>query len=451
MAGDRTADKDSSGDEVQRLRQRVRELELAVTNASQDLYGDELYRRILSASQDCVKVLNLDGSLALMSENGQQVTEIDDIGPLIGRPWETMWPEAYHPVLRDAVTKAGHGQVVRFSGFCPTAKGTPKWWDVSVSPVMSRLGAPECLLAVSRDITERVVAEKALDALNRVLNARDAHSGTTTETRTAAANQNESSEPKLERAARLVAQEALLQAQKMDVLGRLTAGIAHDFNNILASVCGGLEIIRLRAGDDERLLRPADLAFRAAERGTALIRRMMAFSRSSDDLMEIELATAVNELQGILDHAMAAHHAVDVDLAPTCWVRINASQFDNALLNLCINARDAMPDGGNVTVETRDVHLDAADLEDQPERKPGLYALLTVGDTGVGMAPETIESIFEPFYTTKPLGKGTGLGLAQVYAFVSGAGGFIRVESNVGHGSKFCLYLPAAEQPAPEA
>ena len=448
--------------EIDRLRARNRELEVAAANAEHFRYSEEMYRRIMEASQDCVKILDLDGTLILMSANGQRIREIDNIVPLIGKHWTSFWPAEAADAINDAVAAAGTGKVARFSAFCPTAKGTPKHWDVTVSPILNAAGRPERLLTVSRDISESVAAEAAVTTLNRALAQHIASQGDgllaagrlsalTNEVadaamvrRTAEAAQvGAETKLALEAAARLLAQQTLRQSQKMEVMGQLTGGIAHDFNNIISVIVGRIEMLERLAAENSKLLEHVEVINRAAARAEKLVARLMSFARQDDaELVEVDLSVAVNGLADLLHHARGGRANLVVETAPTCPVVINPSELDNALLNLCVNARDAMPEGGTITVRTHEVELSETDLHDHPDQPPGRYAIVTLSDTGQGMSPEIAARIFEPFFTTKTDGRGTGLGLAQVYSCVSAAKGFIGLETAEGAGTTFNLYFP---------
>ncbi|MES3098743.1 hybrid sensor histidine kinase/response regulator [Sphingomonas faeni] len=240
-------------------------------------------------------------------------------------------------------------------------------------------------------------------------------------------------------------EEALRQSQKMEAVGQLTGGIAHDFNNLLTAVTGGLEMLglRLHAGEYDKLDRYITMAQTGANRAAALTQRLLAFSRrqtlaptpTNADLL-------IAGMEDIIDRTLGPEIEVKVEATAGLWpVLVDAPQLENALLNLCINARDAMPDGGRLTIETSNKHLDAraATGQDLPE---GEYVSLCVTDTGTGMSPEIIERVFDPFFTTKPIGQGTGLGLSMIYGFVRQSGGQVRIYSEVGHGTTMCLYLP---------
>lgn len=242
------------------------------------------------------------------------------------------------------------------------------------------------------------------------------------------------------------AQDALRQSQKMEAVGQLTGGIAHDFNNLLAGISGSLELLQKRIGEGrlggvERYITAAQ---GAAERAAALTQRLLAFSRRQTlDPKAIDVNRLISGMEDLIRRSAGPTVKVAFVEADDVWAtRIDPSQLENALLNLCINSRDAMmPDGGQLTIETANNTLDdnaAAEL-DLP---PGQYVSLSVTDTGTGMSPEIIAQAFDPFFTTKPLGQGTGLGLSMIHGFVRQSGGQVRLRSEVGKGTIFCLYLP---------
>jgi PAS domain S-box-containing protein len=244
-------------------------------------------------------------------------------------------------------------------------------------------------------------------------------------------------------------EEALRQSQKMEAIGQLTAGIAHDFNNMLTGVIGSLDIIRRRMADGrtDSLDRFMDAATTSAQRAAALTHRLLAFSRrQSLDTRPL----AVNELVGSLEDLLARSIGEGVRLAMQLGdnlpvAKADANQLESALLNLAINARDAMPAGGTLTVETGVADLDARYASRHEGLKPGRYVMVAVTDTGVGMPPEVLAKAYDPFFTTKPAGEGTGLGLSMVHGFVNQTGGHVRIHSQPGRGTSVKLYLPVAE------
>ena len=242
----------------------------------------------------------------------------------------------------------------------------------------------------------------------------------------------------------------LRQAQKMESVGRLTGGLAHDFNNLLTAVIGSLDLVRRRPGD----LGPRNLQFIAnalegAQRAAALTSRLLAFSRQQPlEPVTVDANALVSSTLGLLRSTLGEHVEVETRLAPDLWpTLVDPNQLENAIVNLAVNARDAMPEGGCITITTENAVADG----DVAEMAPGAYVLVAVADTGSGMPPEVVAQIFEPFFTTKPVGKGTGLGLSQVYGFVKQSGGHVSVDTRPGRGSTLKLYLPRAAANAESA
>jgi signal transduction histidine kinase len=249
-----------------------------------------------------------------------------------------------------------------------------------------------------------------------------------------------------ERTAELTqAHEALRQAQKMEAVGQLTGGIAHDFNNLLAGISGSLEAIerRLAQGRLDGLDRFLKGAQSSSQRAAALTQRLLAFARRQTlDPRPTDVNRLVIGMEELIRRTVGPDIDVKVEGTADLWLtRVDAAQLESALLNLAINARDAMPDGGHLTIRTANTCLDGRTAAER-ELAPGTYLSLCVTDTGTGMPKEIVERIFDPFFTTKPLGKGTGLGLSMVHGFVRQSGGQVRVNSEVGQGTTICLYLP---------
>jgi len=248
------------------------------------------------------------------------------------------------------------------------------------------------------------------------------------------------------------AQEALRQSQKMEAIGQLTGGIAHDFNNLLTGIIGSLDIVRTRIAADrlEEIPRFMDAATAAAQRAGALTHRLLAFARrQSLDMRPNEINRLVANMEDLLNRTLGEHVELKCSLAPDLWPAFtDANQLESAVLNLAINARHAMPDGGRLTIETTNVHLDAAYTAGQDDVDAGDYVVIGVSDTGFGMPAEVVAKAINPFFTTKPVGEGTGLGLSMVYGFVKQTRGHLRIYSEVGRGTTVKLYLPRALQDA---
>lgn len=291
-------------------------------------------------------------------------------------------------------------------------------------------GTPLSFPGVLLDVEERRAVEQerdraaaALRALNETLEQRVA-----------------------ERTAELMqAEEQLRQSQKMEAVGQLTGGLAHDFNNLLAGISGSLELMntRISQGRFEDIDKYMVAAQGAARRAAALTHRLLAFSRRQTLAPKAtNVNTLISGMLELIQRTVGPSVKVETVYIPGLWpTLVDASQLENALLNLCINARDAMPEGGRITIETGNRWIDrhAARQHDMPE---GQYLSLCVSDTGTGMPPEVVAKAFAPFFTTKPLGQGTGLGLSMIYGFAKQSGGQVRIQSKVGEGTTVCLYMP---------
>jgi len=246
-------------------------------------------------------------------------------------------------------------------------------------------------------------------------------------------------------AALMATEENLRHAQKMEAVGQLTGGIAHDFNNLLTGISGSLELMRIRLdqGRSGGIDRYLDAAQGAARRAAALVHRLLAFSRRQTlDPKPTDVNRLIAGMEELIRRTIGPTIQLEVVGAIGLWpTMIDAGQLENALLNLCINARDAMPFGGRITVETANKWIDERTGKER-DLPQGQYLSLCVTDTGTGMTPEVIAQAFEPFFTTKPLGEGTGLGLSMIHGFTRQSGGQVRIYSEVGQGSTICLYLP---------
>ncbi len=246
-------------------------------------------------------------------------------------------------------------------------------------------------------------------------------------------------------AAHAVTEEQLRQAQKMEAVGQLTGGLAHDFNNLLTGIAGALEFIRKRVeqGRSGEVGRYIEMATTSAGRAAALTHRLLAFSRRQTlDPKPTNVDRLISGMVDLVRRTVGPGISINVVTGPNAWAAlVDPNQLENALLNLCINARDAMPGGGQLTIETENCWIDrrnaiARDFEAGP------YLKLSVRDTGIGMSPDVVARAFDPFFTTKPLGQGTGLGLSMIYGFAKQSGGQVRIHSQPGQGTTVTLYLP---------
>lgn len=358
---------------------------------------DQLWR----LSEDMLARADYQGRMSAVNPAWTQVlgwTEAE----LLTNPYADIIHPDDIPATEEALIEMGRtGQPTRFENRILTKLGTwtPVGW--TVSPEADSLN----FIAVGRDLTDYKAREAELAD----------------------------------------AQELLRQSQKMEAVGQLTGGLAHDFNNILAGIGGSLEMISVRLaqgrlGDLDRYITGASAA---TKRAAGLTQRLLAFSRRQTLAPKpTNLNSLVNGLLELIHRSVGPGIHVETAGAAGLWTTfVDAIQLENALLNLCINARDAMPDGGRLTIETGNRWMDqraarARGLE------PGQYVSLCVSDTGTGMAPDVIARAFDPFYTTKPIGQGTGLGLSMVYGFAGQSGGAVRIYSELGKGTMICIYLP---------
>lgn len=240
--------------------------------------------------------------------------------------------------------------------------------------------------------------------------------------------------------------ERLRQAQKLEAVGQLTGGVAHDFNNLLTVILGNAELLTEQLTDQQQLRMLAEMTATAAERGAELTNRLLAFSRRQPlDPQNVNINKLIQSMDSLLRRTLPESIDIETVYAGGLWLsEVDPGQLEGALLNLAINARDAMPDGGKLTIETGNALLDQAYADGHDEVVAGQYVMVTVSDTGTGMTPEIVSKAFEPFFTTKQIGKGSGLGLSMVFGFAKQSGGHVKIYSEVNEGSTVKLYLPRA-------
>ena len=242
------------------------------------------------------------------------------------------------------------------------------------------------------------------------------------------------------------AHEQLRHAQKMEAVGQLTGGIAHDFNNLLQGITGSLELIRrhIQHGRVDNLDRLIEGAMGSAERAASLTHRLLAFSRRQPlDPRAVDANPLVESMEELLRRSLGSRIHLEVQGAGDLWLTLcDANQLESAILNLCVNARDAMPEGGSLYITTSNAILDPGEARRLGDVDPGQYVRIAVSDTGMGMTPDTVSKAFEPFFTTKPMGQGTGLGLSMIYGFARQSGGQVHIDSTLGRGTTINLYLP---------
>jgi PAS domain S-box-containing protein len=365
------------------------------------------YQAIFDQTFQFTGLLDVEGTLLEANRTALNFVGVG-AGDVIGKPfWETPWWTHSPPLqenLREAIRNAARGEVVRFEVTHPARDGQIHYIDFSLKPVYDAAGQVVLLISEGRDITNRVVAEDA----NRKL------------------------------------EQQLVQAQKMEALGQLAGGIAHDFNNLLTVIVGHTDMLLLDKSDGPGR-HDLEQIRQASERAASMTRQLLVFSRQS--VLEpkvINLNTVVAQMETMLRRSLGEHIELVVRAAADAYpVKADPDQLSRALLNMAINARDAMPDGGTLVIETRNIDLPAATSVDANDGST-THVLLSMSDTGCGMTAEIKSRLFEPFYTTKGQGKGTGLGLAVVDGIVKQSGGRIDVFSVPGSGTTFHVYLPAA-------
>ncbi len=357
--------------------------------------------RIWNSTNDLMALAGLDGELKSVNPAWSRLLGYDE-AELVGRPFVAFVAPEDHPRLVSALDRLAAGEAVDDLEHRLVHKdGRRSLIAWSAEP----LG--EVFYAVGRNVTEQRAAEAALR-----------------------------------------------QAQKMEAVGQLTGGIAHDFNNLLQGITGSLELMRKRIAQDRmgELDRLIAAATSSAHRAAALTHRLLAFSRRQPlDPRPVQANPLIAGMGDLLRRTLGERILLDLVLDAGLWTtQCDPNQLENAILNLVINARDAMPDGGRVTIETSNVVLDAAYAARDLEVLPGGYVCIAVSDTGVGMSADTIAKAFEPFFTTKPIGQGTGLGLSMIYGFARQSEGQARIYSEVGVGTTFKLYLPRYVGDTPE-
>jgi PAS domain S-box-containing protein len=368
---------------------------------------DERYRLLVDAITDYA-IYMLDATGVVSSWNaGAQRFKGYAAAEIIGQHFSRFYTEEDRQsglparALRTAVTEG------RFEheGWRVRKDGTRFWTHVVIDPIRSPGGAVIGFAKITRDLTERRENQLALEQ----------------------------------------ARQALFQSQKLEAIGQLTGGIAHDFNNLLMAVLGSLELVRNRVPEDPRVTPFVDNAIQGAQRGVSLTQRMLAFARRQELKTEaVDVASMVRGMQGLLERSIGPTIRIRTRFASVLpMAGTDLAQLEAALLNLTLNARDAMPAGGTITIEAHEESLPQADTGPAA----GRYVCLSVSDTGHGMDEATLTRALEPFFTTKGVGKGTGLGLSMVHGLAEQSGGKLRLTSQAGQGTTVDILLPLAETP----
>jgi len=368
--------------------------------------SERLFRLLVQGVTDyAIYMLDTDGHVTNWNPGGERIKGYS-ASEVVGRHFSMFYtdedresgePERALEAARSAGKFEKEGWRVR-------KDGTRFWASVVIDPVRDESGRLIGFAKITRDVTERKQQQQALE----------------------------------------VAQRSMMQAHRMESIGQLTYGIAHDFNNLLTVITNSLDLIAVDNSDPQRVRRLVAGAQRAAERGSLLTRQLLAFSRRQALRPEAhDLNALLYRAESVLRRGVGETIGVELSLGRGLGnVDVDAAEFEAAMLNLVVNARDAMPDGGRLIIRTRDHVVAEGVSDDQHAPKPGRYICVSVEDTGTGMTPEVRARAMDPFFTTKEVGKGSGLGLSQVYGFAVQSGGYVLIDSTLGRGTVVGFYLP---------
>jgi PAS domain S-box-containing protein len=389
----------------QSLKDAQGELEARVAERTAELHGQEAYLRgVTDNVTDGIITIDDRGIVRSLNRSAETMFGYSS-DKVCGRNVAMLMPEPYRSEHDSYVARYLRTGVSRIIGINPREveglhrDGTIFPLELDVNVMVGWSGTDKRFIGVVRDITKRKETERLL-----------------------------------------------LQAQKIEAIGNLTGGIAHDFNNLLTIILGNLDYLKLRVRDDPDCEIHIDASLRAAMRGADLTQRLLAYSRRQPLKPEAtDINKLISNITQLISRTLGEHVEIKTVLAAGLWpAMIDANQLENAIINLSINARDAMDKGGKLTIETANTRLDRAYAGMHDEVKPGQYVMVAVTDTGTGMPPEVVEKVFEPFFTTKETGKGSGLGLSMVYGFVKQSGGHVKIYSEPRSGTAIKLYLPKA-------
>ncbi|MBI5214394.1 MAG: PAS domain S-box protein [Ignavibacteriae bacterium] len=376
------------------------QISVALQNASlfeQIKQSERLYADLYEQSPDMYHSIDRNGIIVSCN-----FTESHNLGytkeEIIGKPLTVLYPPVHHEKIKKNIQKMMEGEILRgVEEQVQRKDGTLIEVSLNTSVVLNSDGKPVSIRMVLRDITEKKMLE-----------------------------------------------EKILQAQKIDSIGNLAGGIAHDFNNILTSILGSASLMRRRMVIEPQWVKYVDLIETASRRGAALTRQLLTFARKNNPYVRIvDVNEIIDETRRLFEPTIPKSIVIRTVLSPEpVFIEADEGQIQQALLNLCLNARDAMPNGGMLTVTCKAVTIKEEDVQQFADAKSGQFVMLTIVDSGVGIPSNVMNKIFEPFFTTKEQGKGTGLGLAVVYGVVRGHNGYINVDSEVGAGTVFTIYLP---------
>jgi PAS domain S-box-containing protein len=448
------------------LEERIRERTRDLAAANEALIADVIERRqaeeaikhltlnyerqartldtILSASPDYVYMYGRDGRCTYANLAGARALGLEP-AEVVGKGSKELGLPAEVAVRFDSQLELvfATGQAVRDETRFPTATGAGEY-EYILSPVMGGDVEVESVIASLRDITERKLSQRALQKAHDQLERR------VDERTRELSESNALLQAEISRRERI--EEHMVQAGKMEAIGRIAGGVAHDFNNLLTAIIGYSELLSGGPSDDKSWQEGLEEIKKAAERAAALTQQLLAFGRKQvlqPKVLNLNLVIAEIEkmLRPVVREDIELVNVLDPSLGEV-WA--DPAQIDQVIVNLIVNARDAMPDGGRIRIETANVSFKGNDPDGRISLKPGRYVMFAISDTGCGMDQETQSRVFEPFFTTKEVGKGTGLGLSTVYGIVKQSGGDVCVYSRIGEGTTFKILLPRVDAPAEE-
>jgi PAS domain S-box-containing protein len=376
--------------------------DITATKLSQERLEEQA--ALLDEAQDAILVTGVDGLVQYWNRSAERIYGWT-ASEVIGKPIRSLLYSSLADSEKALATVNKNIAVVlesgRWSGQLKQCKkdGSALTAECTFSVLRNDQGKPRAFLGINTDITQRVALE-------------DQHR----------------------------------QLQRLESIGQLTGGIAHDFNNLLTIILGNAELLIESLPDDQQLRPLAETTLAAAERGAELVSRLLAFARRQPlDPKATDIDKLISGMKEMLRRTLGLHADIQLVCGSGLWnALVDTPQLENALLNLCINARDAMPGGGKLTIESTNVDIDQDYVDQSAQVKPGQYVMIAVSDNGVGMPPEVLARAFDPFFTTKDVGKGNGLGLSMVYGFVKQSMGHVKIYSEIGHGTSVRLYLPRA-------
>ncbi|WP_045729182.1 ATP-binding protein [Xanthomonas sp. GPE 39] len=416
------------------------------------------YRQIVELSHDCIKEVGCDGVVRSINTHGLTLLGVAEPKSIVGRPWVELWPEDMQPLADAAFAAALRNEQNEFWAQRPSQDGRQRWWHVMVSPLANASALVESVLVISRDVTPQRQIEQALRTLGDLTLGRaqrHAEAEAMVQAEAAALGRHWQVQHSQLRgqldialAAQRVAERAMAQAQKGEAVGQMLAGVVHDFNNMLQTAMTSVSMV---ADQPQRLqpdqLRLLSIAGDALQHGARMTRRLLGFARAHPVKPEwLDLCDLVVQMQPLLAQALGSEMRLQLETsASPATTYADRNSVEQAVMNLALNARDACRPGDVVWI--RCGTLEVPPLRAAAMRQPGTYVTLTVSDHGEGMSEETKSRLFEAYFTTKPEGKGTGLGLAQVYGLVRQAGGFVDVDSELGRGTTITLAFPLVPRP----